>query len=419
MAATIAEPGVFDAAVIGAGPAGSATARWLAQRGLRVALLERTRFEAPRIGESLAPNVQAPLQELGLWPQFLALAPLPSWGTCSLWGEVQQQSHSHLLNPYGCGWHVDRRAFDCMLAQGAADAGASLFEGVALQRSRYAGGRWALQITPAVLRAEAAEQTLFARVLIDATGRRAQVARSLGAQRMLFDRLVGVAVHWAGVDATQQGHLLVEAAREGWWYSAPLPRGHLHRQPGAAHGTPREASAMIAILMTDADLCARLRLTAAERWQAVLQAAAGTRQRLGQALPTSTPRVHCANSLRLLRHSAQADAGPWLAVGDATLAVDPISGSGVLRALRTARSAADTVGEMLARGQAWRTPLAAYEAERDRECTTYLIERAQYYAAESRYNTPFWQRRRVLERVAAAAVPSAPSAPAVADHARL
>ena len=117
------DDGIFDAAVVGAGPAGSATARWLALRGWRVALLERTRFEAPRIGESLAPNVQEPLRELGLWPEFLALAPLPSWGSRSLWGDAAQQSHSHLLNPYGCGWHVDRRAFDHMLAHAAVAAG--------------------------------------------------------------------------------------------------------------------------------------------------------------------------------------------------------------------------------------------------------------------------------------------------------
>lgn len=380
------EGGVFDAAIVGAGPAGSAAARWLALRGWRVALLERTRFEAARIGESLTPNVQQPLRELGLWSDFQALAPLPSWSTCSLWGDAAQQSHSHLLNPYGCGWHVDRRAFDRMLAHAAAAAGASLFEGVALQHSVYRQGSWSLQTTPRFMPAQAPEQTLHARVLIDATGRRAQVARALGAQRMLFDRLVGVAVIWAGVDATEQGRLLVEAAREGWWYSAPLPGG-----------TQPEADAMITMLMTDADLCGRQRLTIPGLWQDILQSARATRQRLGPARRISTPQVHCAHSQRLRRDGAS-DAGPWLAVGDATLAVDPISGSGVLRALRTARAAADTVSELLARPHAWHGTLAAYEAERDKECTTYLLERAQYYAAEQRFDTPFWQRRQVMRQ---------------------
>ena len=380
------ENGVFDAAVIGAGPAGSATARWLALRGWCVAVLERTRFEAPRIGESLAPNVQEPLRELGLWSEFLALAPLPSWGTCSLWGEAAQQSHSHLLNPYGCAWHVDRRAFDQMLVRGAVAAGACLFEGAALQHSVYSEGCWQLQTTLGTLLAEVPARTLRARVLVDATGRGARVARALGSERMLFDRLVGVAVHWAGVDAAQQGHLLVEAAREGWWYSAPLPGG-AQDEPGA----------MIAMLMTDADLCGQLRLAVAERWRAVLQSAQATRQRLGPARRISAPQVHCAFSHRLRREGAS-DTGPWLAVGDATLAVDPISGSGVLRALHTARAAADTVSELLARPHALQKTLAAYEAERDTECTNYLLERARYYAAELRFDTPFWQRRQVLRR---------------------
>jgi len=56
----------FDAAVIGAGPSGSATARWLALWGYRVALVERSRFESPRIGESLAPIVQPLLRDLGV-----------------------------------------------------------------------------------------------------------------------------------------------------------------------------------------------------------------------------------------------------------------------------------------------------------------------------------------------------------------
>lgn len=381
------DPGglVFDAAVVGAGPAGSATARWLALRGWRVALIERTRFELPRIGESLSPNIQEPLRELGLWSEFLALAPLPSWGTSSLWGDAAQQSQSHLISPYGCGWHVDRRAFDHLLAHGAMAAGARLFEALTLRRSVYQKDYWRLQTAPSTLfPAETSEQTLYARVLIDATGRRAQVARCLGAQRLLFDRLIGVAVRYASVDSTQNEYLLVEAAHEGWWYSAPLPYSARHNN-----------NLMITMLMTDADLCRQLRLTTAESWKSTLQATKATRQRLNAAHPLSTPQVNCAYSQRLRRDKGNT-IGPWLAVGDAALAVDPISGSGVMRALLTARAAADTVSEMLTKPQTWREVLAAYEAERDQECTNYLFERAQYYAAEQRFDTPFWQRRQVL-----------------------
>src|SRR5690242_13456812 len=115
-----------DIAIAGAGPGGAATARWLALAGCRVVLLERSRFDGPRVGESLAPTVQPLLNELGVWQEFLDLKPLPSYGTRSVWGEPLAAAHSHLQNPYLCGWHVDRVAFDRMLADSAVSAGAEL-----------------------------------------------------------------------------------------------------------------------------------------------------------------------------------------------------------------------------------------------------------------------------------------------------
>jgi flavin-dependent dehydrogenase len=374
---------VFDVAVVGAGPAGSATARQLAMQGWRVALLERTRFESPRIGESLAPNVQEPLRKLGLWSQFTDLAGMPSWGTVSLWGGAGQVSHSHLVNAYGCGWHVDRQAFDQMLAKESAAAGASLLEGLSIQRSTYQEGLWHLH-TSANRIADRQDQGLCARVLIDATGRRAQIARSQGAKRLLFDRLVGVAVRFIGVDTAQAGFLLVETSPEGWWYSSPLPPG-----------MQDSSNSMIVMLMTDADLCSAKRLSDPDLWHAALTSTHATRQRLKMGRSISEPQVFYAHSQRL-RHDLGDKVSPWLAVGDAALAVDPISGSGVIRALLTAHAAAETVSEILIQPNKWQELVESYEAERDRECTKYLLERAQYYSVERRFDTPFWQRRRVL-----------------------
>jgi flavin-dependent dehydrogenase len=83
-------------------------------------------------------------------------------------------------------------------------------------------------------------------------------------------------------------------------------------------------------------------------------------------------------------------------VGDAALAVDPVSGTGVIRALETARSAVATILDILsARDEA----LTAYESARDAECTDYLVERAHYYDLERRWQSPFWQRRAGLASI--------------------
>src|SRR6476660_9824070 len=111
-----------DIAIAGAGPAGAATARRLAQAGCRVVLFDRSNFDGPRVGESLAPTVQPLLIDLGVWQEFLDLKPLPSYGTRSVWGDSLEAEHSHLQSPYLCGWHVDRVAFDRMLADSAVRA---------------------------------------------------------------------------------------------------------------------------------------------------------------------------------------------------------------------------------------------------------------------------------------------------------
>src|SRR5689334_20028773 len=55
-----------DILIIGAGPAGSAAATVLAERGHRVVVLEREKFPRYHIGESLLPFSFQPLQRLGL-----------------------------------------------------------------------------------------------------------------------------------------------------------------------------------------------------------------------------------------------------------------------------------------------------------------------------------------------------------------
>ena len=365
----------FDVAVVGAGPAGAATARWLAQRGCRVVLIERTRFASPRIGESLAPAVQPLLAELGVWSDFLSLSPLPSHGTRSVWGETTTREHSHLMSPWRCGWHVDRSAFDRMLAEAARAAGAALLCGTTVVACRAIGAGWFLTLVERD--DEASERTtlrLRARVLVDATGRPARLGTRLGGQRILFDHLVGIAAKFNRIESTQQGYVMVEATADGWWYTAPIPDGQL-----------------MVMLMTDTDLCARADLTSGANWDGRLTSASATLERVGQGTRTWGPRVFSAISQRLGRRERRT---PWLAVGDAALAVDPISGSGVVRALRSARAGAETVLALL--NDVTREAIAAYEADRDVECTAYLQERRLYYGMERRWRaSAFWQRRAI------------------------
>jgi flavin-dependent dehydrogenase len=376
---------VADVAIVGGGPAGAALARRLAGAGRSVVLFEASRFDAPRVGETLSPQVQSELGLLGVRDRCHALHPLPSWGVRSHWGDAGVQLHSHLASPWGCGWHVDRAAFDRVLAASAREAGAHLVEGSRVRDVQHDGRAWCV---------DAADRRWHARWIVDATGRPARIARRLGARRLLFDALVGVAATCRDPDPAGRHHLLLEAVAEGWWYSAPLPGG-------------ADASAVV-MLMTDADACAGARLHRTDAWHAALARSSATQARCAQAL--TAPQVHPAQSHRLVRGRMPAP-GPWLAVGDAALAVDPLSGSGVLRALQQAREAADTIVRGLEDPPCAGEAIAAFEAACDDACTRYLVERAGQYAMERRYATPFWQRRLRAAGVSAPVHPAAPALP--------
>ena len=70
MIATVSEPEStfheYDVAVIGGGPGGSTAATFLAQKGRRVALIEKSQHPRFHIGESLLPKNLPIIDRLGL-----------------------------------------------------------------------------------------------------------------------------------------------------------------------------------------------------------------------------------------------------------------------------------------------------------------------------------------------------------------
>jgi 2-polyprenyl-6-methoxyphenol hydroxylase-like FAD-dependent oxidoreductase len=179
---------------------------------------------------------------------------------------------------------------------------------------------------------------------------------------MLFD----------GVDTTQQGYVQVETTSDGWWYTAPARHGH-----------------MMAMVMTDSDLCGSACLASESEWTAHMRTAPATLSRVASGNAAWGPKVFCAASQRLRRHDRTRN---WLAVGDAALAVDPISGSGAIRAFRLAQSGAETVLAFLENRTA--EAVETYEGALDVLYADYLRERTAYYGIERRWpEALFWKRR--------------------------
>ena len=63
---------IYDAAIIGGGPAGSTAATLLAKNGRKVVLIEKEKFPRYHVGESLMPYCYFTLERLGLVEELMA-----------------------------------------------------------------------------------------------------------------------------------------------------------------------------------------------------------------------------------------------------------------------------------------------------------------------------------------------------------
>lgn len=366
---------LLDVAICGAGPAGCATALALRGQGVaRVALVDWPLERPWAIGESATPDVGPMLTRLGV-PQALK-AHSPYQGTLSLWGGQHAEVNDFLHRGQGPGWHLDRTTFDAQLQQAAVDQGVALLHPARVERLAWqchdgdASGWWQLALSD--------QQQLKARLLVDASGRRAELATRLGAQRQRLDTLVALGVRLRIPHETLSGLSLIEPFSHGWWYAAPLPDGHT-----------------VICLMTDAEIAQTQGWRDAARF---LRAWRDT-QVLSQYLPPPTAMNSNEAALRIASFAAHSScltkaAGPgWIAVGDALMSFDPLTSSGISGALNDALCSAATVSgwlqgdPMAPGGQAW-------ARRADTTWRRYLDQRHTHYAAESRWSqSPFWATR--------------------------
>jgi 2-polyprenyl-6-methoxyphenol hydroxylase-like FAD-dependent oxidoreductase len=359
-------------AIVGGGAAGCATALALAAHGVEDAVvIDMGRAPGWRLGEALPPTGSAVLQRLGVWDEFLAQAPLPSAGSCASWGKPELGYNDFVVAGQGKGWHVDRIAFDAMLAAAVPARGGASLRGLRLCAiSRTEEGGYLLELR----NDEGRRRVLQADFLVDASGIAAAAVRRLGVARNEVDCLAFVAAVFA-LERPEAipSQALLEACQDGWWYAAKLP-----------------GKRMVVALAVDPPRQRHYRDVAV--WLAAARDTQHVARWLQQGAATLPDPCSLLAALAPSAILSRVVGERWLAVGDAASAYDPLAAQGIVKALQDGEAAGQALADHLHGAGA--AALTTYQDRVFARFTEHLGVRRSLYAREQRWpQAPFWQAR--------------------------
>jgi geranylgeranyl reductase family protein len=323
----------WDVLVIGGGPAGAAAGFWLAQAGHRVLIVEKKQFPREKTcGDGLTPRAVRQLHDMGLAAplsnslRYDGLRSIAHGVTLELaWPE-----HPDIPS---YGYVVRRRDLDKLVADRAAEAGATVWPGAEAVEPIVEGGL----VTGAVVRRDGVDEAVAARYIIVADGSNSRFGRALGAAR---DRTypMGMAV---------RGYFTSPFHDEPWIEShLDLHDSDGNNLPGygwifpVGDGTVNVGVGLLSTFsgwksVNTSKLMDAFVETAPPRWGISPETSCGPPT--GGKLPTGG--------------SVMPNVGPnWLIVGDAAGSVNPFNGEGISLAYETGRFAAEAVSTALSTG---------------------------------------------------------------------
>jgi flavin-dependent dehydrogenase len=348
-----------EIAVAGAGPAGAVIALQLARLGHRVVLIASRSSSRRHSSESLTPGVAEQLAFIDARDVLDASRPRPT-------SEIELRWHSGRYErrpEMKAGYLVDRSRFDAELVATAGRTGVDILAADVRSAERHAAG-WRLECDSGD-----GPLALSSRLLVDAAGRHGLLPKR---GRRRGHRLLAVSGRWRGAGVPSSIRLASSARCWAW-------------------GAPMAADAYEATVFLD---------------PRDLEAGGRSIERRYRTLVDACELLDRAGAADLLGPVGACDATPYvdldavgadfIKIGDAALAVDPLSSAGVQIAIQSGVAGAIAVHTLLSDGE---DGLVAefWANELTRRSRQHAAWSAEFYrAAAERFASSFWRSRSAI-----------------------
>jgi flavin-dependent dehydrogenase len=365
-----------DLCVFGAGPAGCVLAARLAQFGLSVCLVERMRFPRRHLGESLSPGVLPLLVSIGAGPA-IDTAAYPRVRKIHVRWEKDADHEDTDVE----GLVVDRGHFDRLLLDHARACGVRVFQPATVHKLERRTDGWSVAVS-----GEDGTTELAVRLVADATGRAGVLPRC---HRQTGPKTVALHAYWSGAGLPVEPR--IEAGTNAWFWGVLLPDGLYNT-----------------LVFLDPHDLRQLPGTLDARFHALLSTSAllpsGSNARL-------VSKVHVTDATSYL--DEQCVSADSIKVGDAALAIDPLSSSGVQKAIQTALAGSVAVNTLLKRPESRALAQRFYRENLGESCARHQAwARGDYARVAAVRNARFWRERAAGPPASEAAPPEiAPAMP--------
>jgi geranylgeranyl reductase family protein len=327
----------FDAAIVGAGPAGSAAAIFLARRGYAVALLDKSLFPREKLcGDFLGPANWEIFRKLDIQDALLSLEhqKVESF-RISTSSDVAAIPFPPQDARYSFGLGLRRSLFDDLLLRLADNEGVAVRQGCKLSHLMREGTSWSI-----ILDDSSAEAKFHSTLLIGADGRNSWVAHRLG---------VASPGEKSGKFIAFQLHLRGCKNIDG--------AVHIHLFPGGYAG-------LVGLGGDTANLCftvEKRKVSECPTVDSLLDKYLYRNPHLREALSASK-RVGDVRAVYPVYFPPRRCYGDgFLLVGDAARVTEPVTGEGVYFALKTGELAADVADLAFQEGNLSAWQLASYD----------------------------------------------------------